>query len=728
MVTIPAGTATYTLAASGITASNTGTRGGVVVYGIKVSGSDDLVINTGTLLGSEAGITLLGVNDTLSNAAGGYIHAIGTGGFNGVLFPLTNPNPGVVINAGLIAAGSGGSAVVEAHGGSVTNLAGGTLSGSGVYIASAAGTVTNGGLITGGSRHGGIALTAGGSVTNLATGTIAAVAGPYAILVSGGGGTITNAGTVAGRPAITLPAGYANRLIWQPGGAVSGAVDGGNAPGALDVTTLELASAASAGTLSGLGTQFFNIGSITVDAGAGWTLAGSNTLTAQATLDIAGAIGNVGTLVNDGWIAMHAGTFAAGTIGGSGTIAFGTAPDEVLVLAGGTGNTIANMAEGQTIDLLGQTVTDLALLPGNTLRLSLSNSGTLDLKLDPKQDFTGLFFHHTAAGGDTLITQSTVPCFAAGTRVLTEAGEVAVEELAIGDYVATRSGAFRPIIWLGRRSVTCAQHPSPRDVWPIRVAAGAFAPNMPRAALRLSPDHAIMVEGTLIPVRYLENGTTIRQEPMPAITYWHVELETHDVILAEGLECESYLDTGNRGAFANGDGPADLHPEFARRVWAASACAPLATDGPALAAARLALLDRAIQLGFAPAPHPDIHVAAGQGVLLPLSAGSRHRFVLGGDVDEVRLLSVSAVPAQVAIADADHRRLGIAVRGLSADGIAIPLDDRRLGSGWHPPEAEAGWRWTDGDAAIMTAGIGELTIDVALAAPAWVAPARRRTA
>jgi hypothetical protein len=71
----------------------------------------------------------------------------------------------------------------------------------------------------------------------------------------------------------------------------------------------------------------------------------------------------------------------------------------------------------------------------------------------------------------------------------------------------------------------------------------------PRRDLFLSPDHAVFVDGALIPVRYLANGATIVQERRDQVSYWHVELDRHAVILAEGLACESYLDTGNRASF-----------------------------------------------------------------------------------------------------------------------------------------------------------------------------------
>jgi Hint domain len=106
----------------------------------------------------------------------------------------------------------------------------------------------------------------------------------------------------------------------------------------------------------------------------------------------------------------------------------------------------------------------------------------------------------------------------------------------------------------------------------------------------------VFVDGVLIPIRHLVNGTTVAQEQVDEITYWHVELESHDVIMAEGLPCESYLDTGNRGAFENGGAPVQLHPDFARWRREASACAPLVVTGPNLEQVRAGLAGRAVAL------------------------------------------------------------------------------------------------------------------------------------
>lgn len=155
----------------------------------------------------------------------------------------------------------------------------------------------------------------------------------------------------------------------------------------------------------------------------------------------------------------------------------------------------------------------------------------------------------------TLITLGAAPCFCAGTRIATERGMIAVEALSPGDRVHTLpDGTLRPVTWLGHRHVDCRRCPDPAQVWPIRVRAGAFARGRPCRDLRLSPDHAIFVVGTLIPIRYLINGRTVVQEPREAVTYWHIELAQHSVVVAEGVPAETYLDTGNRAAFeSDGD-------------------------------------------------------------------------------------------------------------------------------------------------------------------------------
>ena len=197
-------------------------------------------------------------------------------------------------------------------------------------------------------------------------------------------------------------------------------------------------------------------------------------------------------------------------------------------------------------------------------------------------------------------TSVTLPCFAAGTRIRTVTGEVAVEDLRAGDRVVGSFGGKVEVKWIGYRHVRADRHRDPRAVWPIRIAAGALGDGMPARDLFLSPEHALYLDGHLVPAQLLVNGRTITRERRSAVTYFHVELPEHDVILAEGAPSESYLDTGNRSDFENAGPVIAAHPMFgadADAIWQARACAPQCRQGPRLAAIRAEIDARASAVG-----------------------------------------------------------------------------------------------------------------------------------
>jgi len=437
---------------------------------------------------------------------------------------------GTLVDAGTLISGSTiDLAVTLANGAGLTNQAGGTVSanpaGAAVYAAGAA-YVTNAGSIEGGAN--GVAL-AGGSLTNSSG---ASITGQYGVRLSGG--MLTNAGTIVGTAgtAVSLGGG-SNLLAVDPGAVFTGTVVG-SASGS---NTLELAPGASTGTLSGLGANYLNFGSIAFDAGAEWLLAGN-------------------------------------TVG----------------LA--SGQIISGFAMGDTIELIGLTET-IESYAGGTLTLG----GDAAVSLDLPGPFTTASFHATPVSGGTDVT---LACFVAGTRIRTARGAIAVERLRAGSRVVTASGATRPVVWIGHRRLDPRRHPAPHQVRPVLIVAHAFGNGVPCRDLRLSPDHAVFVDGVLIPVKHLVNGSTIvRLGGTRAVTYFHVELDRHDVLLAEDLPVESYLDTGGRAMFENGGSPLLLHPDFAVRAWEAGACARLVVTGPELQAARQRLSVRAAELGRA---------------------------------------------------------------------------------------------------------------------------------
>ncbi len=631
-------------------------------------------VNHGLVGGSSTtrAIVVDAANDVITNT--GLITGVRSSNFSnaaGIVVALPGSNA-TITNAGTIAA-VGTSAIgiaVYATGAVVTNSG---LFSSGIYFTTTAsgGTLTNSGTIVGNGSYGAVAAYHGLSVTNQTGGMIdGRNSNQYGIKIKGGAGTITNTGTIAGTGnAVILTAGFANRVIEQPGGMFVGTVNGGDASQAV----LELGSAASTGTLTATSSQFTNFKTLQFDSGATWQL------TADATMHTA------------------FGTIAGFTLG------------DGIVLSGSNAIASTTFSSGVThVTLTGDSAQTLNFAGSFTQGFTITGAGVLE----------------------------TVACFRAGTRIATAIGAVAVEDLAVGTLVPTLSGRMRRVRWVGHRTLDCTSHPQPDAVMPIRVAAGAFGAGMPLRDLYLSPDHAVFIAadregataGALIPVRYLVNDATIAQVHHDRVSYLHVELDAHDVVLAEGLPCETYLDTGNRAAFANAPGGAVmLHADFALGMWEAAACARLVVGGATLVAARDRLLERAAACGHAMTDDPALDVVV-DGRSMPVAVeGQRHRVRLPAGARTARLVSRSHVPARM-LGDADdHRRLGVAVAALALD--AAPAE-ARLGTGWHAPKGAqpGGCRWTDGGGEIDVRGAGILTFDLAMVGRYWAAAVEQQRA
>ncbi|GLR65774.1 hypothetical protein GCM10010909_04520 [Acidocella aquatica] len=192
------------------------------------------------------------------------------------------------------------------------------------------------------------------------------------------------------------------------------------------------------------------------------------------------------------------------------------------------------------------------------------------------------------------------PCFAAGTRILTLRGEVAVEALNVGDMVITHAGEEQPIVWIGRREVEIAAQARPETVRPVVIEADALGEGMPGRRLVVSPDHALFLDGVLVPAKELLNWTTIRQDhAVERVIYYHVELARHDVIFAEAAPVETYLDTGHRGIFDNAEDDVVALPAVMQRRREAEGCAPLCLGGPVLAEIRRKIAARQVGIRLA---------------------------------------------------------------------------------------------------------------------------------
>lgn len=323
-----------------------------------------------------------------------------------------------------------------------------------------------------------------------------------------------------------------------------------------------------------------NAGDDTLDGGSG-----DDRLSGGPGSDLMLGGAGADTLLGDGDAAPAADTLDGGS--GDDLIFVG---DRTAVVIGGGGTDVINIQNyggSATWTLSGSTWTD----------------GTVSI------DGTGSTLQFTDDGVNFFSDPNAV-CFAAGTRILTARGEVPVEELRPGELVATVSGRGRPmqpVLFLGRRRIALAGHPAAAELAPIRIAAGALAENTPRRDLLVSPDHCLFLEGRLVPARLLVNGRNITVETgLSEVTYFHIELASHDVVLAEGAPAESWLDTGNRAWFENAPvarlAVSDHLEAHGSGFDAARACAPLLLGGAALAALRDAI---ALRAAHAAAPCED---------------------------------------------------------------------------------------------------------------------------
>ncbi len=495
-------------------------------------------------------------------------------------------------------------------------------------------------------------------------------------------------------------------------------------------------------TMSG-GTITMNNGiQHTVSAGTGIVFSGGGTINGKGIVsgDISGSGGTIASTLSGGTMSVTknvagsnsfsissgatlalttatsvgSSTFAFG--GGTGTLAFGAGSAFTLSNVGVSGVTKGAGAGTQTTVIdFAQDITS-AKFDNTTDVLTVTlSSGTVTFQLN---DLSGAFANWDA-GTDTVFITDTV-CYAAGTRIATDRGDVAVEDLRAGDMVITVDGAARsaqPVKWVGIRHVNLANHPSLEEVAPVRIARHAFGANVPSRDLIVSPPHAIHIDGKLIPAKLLVNDMTItRAYDLADVTYYHVELDHHAVILAENLPAESYLDTGNRSFFRNSAvttiGATTYHVDDASQIWEDNACAPLAVAPRDVRPHWDMLAERAKDMGFAAPVHQtttdaDLHVMVdGRRIEATEVIGRTHRFILPRSARDVRLASRSTAPSRLDGWRDDQRALGVAVRGITAinsqGGASFPADHPALTAGWHTVETQGAsmWRWTNGDAVL----------------------------
>jgi T5SS/PEP-CTERM-associated repeat protein len=598
--------------------------------------------------------------------------------------------------------GAGGSAIVIGTSATpqTSLLFGGSLqignSGMGTLDISAGATVAA--LSAGkGEIDIGVATTGTGTVDvsglgSALDGTLLAIGGGAA---SAGGSGILMVGTGA-------LADVTSAIVWS-----AGTVD--LTGGSVETDPLQI----NGGTISGFGTL---TGAVTDDG---------SIIAAGGTLDVAGNVSGGGQLVLDATSVL----LLQGTVdttdsltfaGPNATMLLGTSADVLAKLSGLSPSDAIGIRGAQVTSAVYDTSSQDLLVTGN-------NGSSYDLGLlgsYQQSDFA-------ISGGEVVVV-----CFLRGTMIRTPDGELPVEKLRPGKQVITLiddEEVPQTVIWLGHRRISLAGHPRPETVAPIRIKRDAFADGMPHRDLMVSPDHAIYVDGKLICARQLVNGATIRQElDWTAVDYYHVELDQHAILLAEGLPAESYIDTGNRGFFDNSGAPLVLHPDLTDEsdypTREAGSCVPFVWDEASVQPVWQRLADRAAAIGRpglqrTTTTDADLRLLSDRRTVQPVFSDSdRVIFVLPRGASEVQLVSRAQSPTEARPWLEDRRRLGVRVKRIVLRGAdemrEVPMDHPDLTQGWWAVERDGQVlsRWTNGEAVLPLPSMsGNVMLEIHLA-------------
>jgi hypothetical protein len=138
-------------------------------------------------------------------------------------------------------------------------------------------------------------------------------------------------------------------------------------------------------------------------------------------------------------------------------------------------------------------------------------------------------------------------CFLKGTRIRAADGDKKIEDLAVGNLLPTVFGGARPIQWIDRYRFkrTDPNKAWVKDVLPVRISRSALGRDVPHADLFVTKGHSLLIDDVLVPVCNLINDTTIAvydARALDELEFFHIRLEAHDVIYAEGAPCETLLD------------------------------------------------------------------------------------------------------------------------------------------------------------------------------------------
>jgi len=438
--------------------------------------------------------------------------------------------------------------------------------------------------------------------------------------------------------------------------------------------------------------------------------AGSATFVDPATLD--GATLN---LENGG--NLHITTSTGGTISLEGTSNSGLVITGSASTGGTTvASTIDNFDGNDTItleDIQRSDVTGVTFGDADHITITLKDGSSITLNI-PGIENTGYSLGTSSDGSIILET-----CFLSGTSISMLSGLINVEDIQVGEIIQTFDWKTNQTInstvsWVGHKHMNVKTHLSDDLAgYPVRVLKNAISENVPNEDLLITPEHCLFFNDSFIPARMLVNGRSIYYDhSITSYDYYHIETDQHSVIWANGMLTESYLDTGNKNVFSNGQKVVSLFSNV--KSWEKDAAAPLNVCCDVVKSIYQQINERAINanvtLQVAPlslTTDPNLYLLTELGEIIRpcFSNNKKYTFNIPEGVNIVNLISRTSRPCDTIGSFIDDRReLGVLVGDIfiiNNNGM-YEITDHLLNpklSGWDVVE-QSSCRWTNGKASL----------------------------
>jgi autotransporter passenger strand-loop-strand repeat protein len=693
------------------TTGNASNGGGLIVSASVYSGGAVVAANYGTVSGGTA------------YSGGAFVAAN-----QGVAYDTVIASSGILTVGMVSGYGGAGGQAIDPH-----VLAGGTAVVGGGFTAKGV-TFSGAGVISGGTFDLGSVediTSAGTNIGGLFGGTQILSAGGTSLSDIFSGGTQLISGVNGG--------GYASGSIVSSGGKVdvysAGILSAGTAA-AGGTIMVESGGIVRGDVILAGGTEIISSGgvasSVTISSG-GVEIVSAGGTALSATISAGGTLSVVsgGTLGN---------TIVAGPVGS--TTSNGTfypiGTGGLLVVHSGAvlNNTSMGWKAGIDVEGVRYAEGDTVTFSGGTLTVANSVTGeSWTTILTGSYDQDG-FSIRGDVDGSTIVTYD--KCFLAGTNILTIAGEVAVERLAVGDRIVDQGGEEREIVWIGRRAAKVRPGLSDDMAgYPVRIRQGAISENIPNKDLLITAEHAIFLDGSFVPARMLVNGgSIIYDKSFTSFDYFHVETDCHCALFSDGLLSESYLDTGERETFA-GDGKVVRLVNAPVQSWKTDSFAPLNVTREFVEPIFRDIAARSSLLGFSLPEKSEVtnesglHLIDDRGRKIRLSrkVGNSHIFMIPEKCQSVRIASRSSRPSDsIGPFIDDRRKLGVLVGSVRlfessrTCELEAHLSNKNL-HGWNTLESSGEkMRWTNGDAELplgqrMPVSVGMLAIEIIAGGP-----------